>query len=199
MESKLHRELSQRSLIWLANKATGRGINGNIEVKIQKKYVVDALALCRCVNNFELDLYSEGDWEKKKEIIIKKNTLKFWDKMDIELYPDFVFAFETKVTYGDFSKTFKKENNNRLVPVANFHFIVTPYNLIDPAIVPDFWGLLEKSKNGRGLTLKKYPKFQSCTINHIYKIGYILLRNHKKIKWSCLDERAFYRQTALEI
>lgn len=188
-ESSLHRELSQRALIWLASKSTGRSIKGNVEIKVGANYTVDSLALCRCVSSFEWDLLSSGDWEKKQELIKQQNRLGIKWKWGVDEYPDFIFAFESKVSVADFNSTYKTERTfgNRMEPVAHFHFVVTPYNMLGVNMVPGFWGLLEKSRNGRGLSLKKWPEFCHKPKEWVHEVAYKLLRSQNKYRWSAID------------
>ena len=198
-ESRLHRELSEKALIWIGTKATQRGINGNVEVGLREGYVIDALALCRCYNSFEMELFCKTQGERIRWID-RYNSTGMKDKVDLVAYPDYIFAFETKVSRADFYNTFKnnKHGGDRMKPIGNFHFIVTPKGMLELDEVPLFWGLLEKS--GGGLSLKKMPEFCHQYIGWIYEIGYKLLRCHKKYRRDFSSDYAYAtKQTALNI
>jgi hypothetical protein len=166
-QSDLHSELAYRGIRWIANRSTVRGMQTGIEIFLDRSYVVDSLAI--------------GDLQ-----------LRFWDNYiyntteSLQLYKshpidDFVFIFESKVSRADFLSTFTQNGNlhdNRLEPIGNLHWVVTPKDMIKSEEVPDFWGLLEAS--GSGLREVKKPKFQKTELSAIHKIAYLLLRYKHK-------------------
>lgn len=159
-QTELHSELAHRAIRWIVNRSTGRGMQTGIEIPITLGYVVDALAI--------------GDLQMRFDSYFKGN-----EGHPIE---DYIFLFEAKTSKTDFNNTFRQNGNthdNRLKPIANLHWIVTPKNLVNIDEVPEFWGLLEAS--GQGLREIKRPRFCKMELNEIYRIGYTLLRY--KFRW----------------
>lgn len=179
-ESQLHRLLSEMALTWVGARATQRGVNGNIEVSLRPGYCADAVALCRWSNAYERELICRGDQKLIRDWNKVQNNQKLTFKQETERYPDYIFVFESKATVADFNATFKYHNHkaSRMDPAGNFHFIVTPKGMIDTSLIPGFWGHLELSRNGQGLTLKKWPDFCETETCWTYQVGYQLLRCH---------------------
>jgi len=133
MPSELHVALQNKALAWLANKVTGRGLRGGLEIPIAPGYIVDALAVCDFQYQFEQRYYSE-----------------------LAAPPPSVCVFEAKATLADFQSTFGEHagsHQNRHVPVGTLHWIVVPRsanwrNSFDNR--PKFWGILQE--RGSGLT-----------------------------------------------
>lgn len=165
-KSKLHIELAQRALVWLEGRATNRGIRGCEEVILDNGYVADSVAL--------------SGLTYKNEKLFGVAT----DRWRNEESEDLAWIFESKVSRSDYLNTFK--SGNRLTPIGNFHFIVTPRGLVKPEEVPSFWGLLEQS--GQGLTLRKIPTLQYITIQKVHEIGYLILRYSKHNKFTLYSE-----------
>lgn len=161
MKSDLHCELQQKALTWLEGRATARGIRGSEEVCIAPGYVADAVAI-------------SGLGVKSEKLFVGTCDRRMGDKFS----DDFAWVFESKVSRGDFFGTFKEGSNkhggNRLEPIANFHMIVVPKNLITADEVPAFWGLLEKS--GGGLALKKLPQYIDLSLESLHRVAYCILR-----------------------
>lgn len=133
--TKLHAELADRALVWLSNKVTGRGMRSVLEFMVTDGYVADAFALCSLQWRF-YDRYSK-----------------------LSEYNYFSYIFEAKATRSDFISTFNEseKHKNRKEPYSNFHYCVTPRNLIKTEELPPFWGLLEI--RGLGLTETKPPHY----------------------------------------
>lgn len=165
-QSDLHRDLSEHALIWLESKATGRGIRGCVEMIISNGYIVDAGAVCGLTMANEKLFLGESNRDA-----LKKDA------------DDYSFVFESKVSRADFMNTFKNGNHggDRMAPVANFHFIVTPFGLVSENEVPEFWGLLEQ--RGCGLSIKKFPVFIETEIELLYKFSYLLMRSIRYSKF----------------
>ena len=168
----LHNELSYRAIRWISNKSTQRGMHTGIEIAIADNYVVDAIAIGDIQNRFCREYNVHSYYDKNARI------------------DDMVFIFESKVSISDFNHTFKENNNshdNRLKPVANFHWIVAPKGLLKIEFIPSFWGLLEGS--GAGLKEIKKPQFQPIeNINEVYRLSYYV--NRYMWKWGYPDNLA---------
>lgn len=171
MASKLHKELSEKSLSWIYSKATASGIKGSTEIYIDKNYVADAAVICGLQDRFN-SLYKcrkfiyRGEFETDRDY---HEALKNY-------FSDHLCIFEVKISRADFLKTFKRGDNgheNRLSPIGSLHWIVTPKGLIKPEELPDFWGLLEMS--GRGLREIKVPLYNQITKEFLFKVGYSIL------------------------
>ena len=111
----LHRDLQYRSLTWLKNRVTGRGMLSGIEVPLNF-IIIDAGAICRLQWRF---------WEK-----IKPN----------EPQPaNIICVFQVKISRSDFQKTFRKDGASYNPAMsANLRWIVTPKNLVTaPTLTKD--------------------------------------------------------------
>lgn len=157
-KSEKHIELQRMCLIWLEGLATQRGIRGCEEVIIDSGYVADAAAI------------SGLQYGNKK---------KFQADQSIE---DFTFVFETKVSRSDYLCTFKKADGNRHTAKANFHFVVAAKGVVSPDEVPEMWGLLVES--GRGLGLRKPPKYIHHSPERLHEFAYKLLRSGHNNKFT---------------
>lgn len=179
-KSELHCELAERALVWLDGRATQRGIRGCVEVILKEGYVADSVAMC-------------GLQYSQQKLFV--GTKRVGNETD-----DYVFVFESKVSRGDFFNTFKHNNHigNRLDPVGNFHFVVTPKGMVKPEEVPGFWGLLERS--GQGLKVSKMPEFIPTTKEQLYETAYLILRSVHESKYNIFFERTDkYRSEQMEI
>lgn len=185
MPSEKHTDLIRRSLIWLSNIATARGIRGCAEVPLSEGYVADAVAIAGL----------QAQWDRKFFGGIYYSKLAQGN--DWPLVDDFSFVFEAKASRSDFNKTFVRGEHfgDRMVPRANFHFVVAakcilPTELSDDiasGCVPGFWGFLEES--GTGLRLVKLPEFITQPVTNLHEIGYRILRFTKHGKYSDHDLR----------
>jgi len=145
MAGKLHDKLAGRSLVWLHNRATPKGIAGATEVWLTDSYVADAVALCSL-------------------------QYRFYEKYGTDRLNYFACVFEVKVSRQDFNKTFSSETN-RLTPVGSLHWVVTPKGLVTD--VPTFWGLLEV--RGAGLSEVIRPKLNYLTQRQLDRIAHCLI------------------------
>jgi hypothetical protein len=157
-KSAKHIELQRMCLIWLEGLATQRGIRGCEEVIIDCAYVADAAAI------------SGLQYGNKK---------KFGASAEVE---DFTFVFEAKVSRADYLSTFRKSDGNRMTAKANFHFIVAAKGVVAPEEVPEMWGLLVES--GRGLGLRKVPKYMHHETDRLHEFAYKLLRSGHNNKFT---------------
>lgn len=171
----MHSELIRRSIIWLSNIATQKGIRSCPELTLGEGYVADAGAIMNL----------QWGWTKKF-------GCNWSDEGD-----DFTFVMEAKVSRSDFRKTFIKDDHlgSRLKPIANFHFLVVakgvlPTHLSDEIAidgVPSFWGVLEESRNG--LRLIKIPTYCQSPSMSLHEFGYRILRYSSFNKFAMLDLR----------
>lgn len=164
MPSEAHTELIRRSLIWLSNIATGKGIRACPEMTLGEGYIADGGAI--------LNLQFRWAWE-------------FFERQIPPYNDDFTFVLEAKVSKGDFNKTFVHGNHvgDRMKPIANFHFVVMAKGLQCEA--PDFWGCLEESRNG--LRLVKLPRFCPEPSMSLHEFAYRILRFSDVRKYMILD------------
>lgn len=183
-KSELHCELAQRALVWLEGKATGRGIRGCEEIILAEGYVADSVAISGLqIANEILFLGKRREWNSGES-------------------DDLIWVFESKVSRSDFMNTFKRSNHlgDRLTPIGNFHFVVTPKGLVKPEEVPTFWGLLERS--GQGLRVTKMPELCETTKEKLYEIAYCILRGSHFGKFTLYTDQIQkfrYEQKELEL
>jgi hypothetical protein len=168
-----HQDLSKRCLVWLSNKATGRGIRGCNELMLGEKYIADAVAIA----SLQSRLYTE--FLNLKPIYKSgMNELLELDEADLESRPpnEFVFVFEAKATRSDFLSTFGPTNyevGNRRYAAGHLHYIVARRGVCQVEEVPDFWGLLMAS--GVGLRVLKSPSYAFCSEEKLNRIAYSIL------------------------
>lgn len=182
-KSELHCELAERALVWLSTKATRRGIRGSVEVIIAEGYVPDSAAISGLQIQYEKQF---------------KNCER--QRGNSEECDDYIFIFESKVSRGDFFNTFKHGNHigDRLKPIGDFHFVVTPKGLVKPEEVPTFWGLLEKS--GSGLRLSKLPEYTPASRQQLHEVAYNILRCTHETKFNIFFELIDrYKREQIEI
>lgn len=174
-KSDKHTELARRALVWLENKATGRGIRGGeeINVKLNDAYIADAVAISGLkLSNLE---WLAGE-AYRQNCLFGKTKAEKEIKEAVGLVDDYVFVFESKVSRGDFFSTFRDARPvKRMEPVANFHFVVTPPGMLNVDEVPGFWGLLEQK--GAGLSLVKKPGYLTLPSFDLLKVAYLVLRH----------------------
>lgn len=165
-KSDKHIQLQRRSLIWLENKCTQRGIRGCEEVILKPGYVCDAAAICGL----------QFGWQK----------LWVGDGIQNHQSDDYSFVFETKVSRADYLSTFRSEESNRLEQLANFHFIVAAKGVVNETEVPEMWGLLVES--GQGLKICKQAPYVNHDIRRLHEFAYILLRSGHNRKFTYCKE-----------
>lgn len=171
----MHSELIRRSLIWLSNIATGKGIRGCPEITLCEGYVADAGAIMNL----------QRAWGNR----FFKNT-----EPSI-VSDDFTFIVEAKASRSDYMKTFKhgKHFGDRMQPMANFHFIVVASGVLPSYLsydvakeeIPSFWGCLEESRNG--LRLIKVPEYCHNPSISLHEFGYRILRYADPRKYMIID------------
>lgn len=156
--SQLHTDLTKNAVLWLRNMAKPLAFNACPEIKLCDGYVADA---CVC-------MHLKSDWGLSG----KRNS-------------EYTFIIESKATFKDFNKTFKngKHLGDRLIPKANFHFIVIANGIIpDTKLIPSFWGALEYY--GNGLRMIKMPSFCAHSEEYMYQFAYQIWTN--QIVWGAL-------------
>lgn len=161
-----HRSLQIATRRWLFHRASGSGIQWAPELAVGEKYIADCVAFFWLQHRF-----------------MEQYKVQF-DK----LHSDLMFVFEVKVSRADFLATFRDKNSNRYNPVAHFHILVTPKNLIKHDEIPENWGLLEKC--GAGLSLKKIPTFFETQRQQIHSVGYAMLWKREPLwaeRCDCMD------------
>ena len=163
-QSKEHLALSKKAIIWGRQMATGRGYRANLEQPVGGGVVVDALILS-CLQSRYRERYDTAA-----------------DALD------FALVFESKVSRSDFFRTFKNEESGRLNYIGSLHWVITPKALVDPSEVPEWWGLLQPSKNGRGLREVKRPPHIHIGIDAIHRLSYFMLWNAPKRNYASKND-----------
>lgn len=162
MATKLHKELSYRALVWMNSRVTTSGKRWATELMIcpETGWVADAVAFA------SLQCRYYGQIEPKPD--------EFIDRL--------LFIFESKISRHDFKKSFSgKYDNHKMRFIGNFHYIVTPKNLIKINELPDGWGWLMQS--GNGLKEMHKPQYNSITESFKYQVGWRML-------WSSYNYRS---------
>ena len=149
-QTEEHQELAKRCLTWAAARATGRGIRGATEVRLDEGYQADAMV----IGSFQ--------W-RWQEAMLGAPRMERIEGTLCAIVPEVVCVFEVKVSRADFLSTFgpSDKHANRREPVATLHYIVTPQRLVSPDELPGFWGLLEKC--GAGLREAKAAEPQEVS------------------------------------
>lgn len=162
MASKLHKELSIRALAWMNSRVTGSGKRWATELMICPKigWVADV-------------------------VIFAYPQIRYYEQVEpkpAELIDKFLYIFETKVSRQDFNKSFSgKYDIHKLQLIGNFHYVVTPKNLIKINELPKGWGWLMQSGNGLREMVK--PEYNPINEDFKYKVGWNML-------WSAYGYRA---------
>lgn len=144
MPSELHNWLAERSLRWLRQRVTARGLRGGFEVPIADTYIADAVALCCFKDRFA------------RKYIGRDN---FREVAGVYIIPELACVFEAKATRSDFLATFvgTARHANRRCPVGSLHWAVCGRNVCEAEELPDIWGLLQV--RGAGLTEQRQPRY----------------------------------------
>lgn len=178
MPSEKHSELIRRSLVWLSNIATQKGIRSAPECTLGDGYVADGAAILNLQFQWDCKFFITPYYKLRKE----KNYIET---------DDFTFVIEAKVSKSDFSKTFIHNGHagDRMKPRGNFHFIVVSKGLADhvASCYTDFWGILEESRNG--LRLVKLPAYCPQSFDHLHEFAYRILRYSDPRKFMLIDLR----------
>lgn len=144
--------LGHKALKWIENKATGKGPRSCVECTLGEGYVADGASITALQNGYQKDF-------------------------GVTDYEDYSFIFESKVSRSDFMHTFKHRQHagDRLIPRANFHFIVTTKGIVTLDEIPEFWGWLVES--GHGLRMEKMATLCPQSKEHLYEFAYRILRH----------------------
>lgn len=136
-QSDAHRELVERSYLWLANRAY-RDVRATSEFCPPNGYSADLVAL----------MQFRGEKFNQRYI------------PDPVLYNSMcVLVFEAKASRPDLRAKFGEKANVRTdMPMGHLHWIVATDGLMDKAEAPKFWGLLER----RGSILRELKKPTYC-------------------------------------
>ena len=169
-----HDALKTRALAWLNGRVTTKGMPCATEVCVGREYVVDAAALCSLQRSY-FQRYLEGSGLRQVGDFARPGrSASYYDiVMDEEIENLFVCIFESKVSRGDYFKTFTDGKNRTESPVGNLNWVVTTRGLVEVKEVPEKWGLLETS--GNGLREIKKPKLKKLTKVDIDAIAHSLL------------------------
>jgi len=142
-QTVLHEWLSKQTLPFLSQMATARGLIWRQEHTIHNGMRPDAIGFCSLQMSYE-DRFNKG------------NRLG----INGEFIPDYMFVFESKVSYSDYKNSFNGDGQLKEKPYANFHFLVVPKGFTkayDLSTLPDYWGILEPKVSA--LQIIKYPKY----------------------------------------
>lgn len=172
--SLLHDELAERAMVWLANRATGKGIRGATEICLAPRYVADAFCIGALQSMKAQQLYAQ--WLKAGS-----------DDERADSHQDLFWVFEAKVSRADFLSTFgpsaqKRKVGNRLVPIGHLHWIVTVPGVVRAKDKLDFWGVLIKS--GRGLRMERPALYRDMSELDAGRLAYTLLWKPSPSAWS---------------
>lgn len=140
-QTVLHQQLTERTFNFLHSMCTARGLIWRDEHTLHNGMRPDAVGFCSLQQHYER---------------LFTNT----DKYECNIVPDYMFVFESKVTYSDFKNSFNGSGEWKEKPYANFHFLVLPkgfHDAYDLSKLPDYWGILEPKVSA--LQIIKYPKY----------------------------------------
>jgi len=159
-QTQLHEWLTKQTLPFLSNMATARGLIWRQEHTIHNGMRPDAVGFCSLQIQYEKMLYKRRvDWKNAS---------------------DYIFIFETKVSYSDFKNSFNGNGEWKEKPYANFHFLVVPKDFskaYDLSNLPDYWGILEPKVSA--LQIIKPPEFISIERLFFLEAAYTIL-----FKWA---------------
>ena len=166
MATNLHKELTIRSIAWMNSRMTQSGIRWGTEVCVSTElgWVADAVAFAFPQERFCKYIHPKPD-----------------------IWPDsLLYIFEIKISRADFNRTFSgKKEFHKLGMIGNFHYIVTPKDLIKTEELPKGWGWLMQS--GNGLREIHKPNYNQITDEFRYNIGYRMLWNNYSQRASIND------------
>ncbi len=171
--SEKHDELTGKALCWISSKFAARGGRGGFEFRVPgfHGYVADAAAIGNLQGRY---------------------AQRFRPQKPGYTWQEFTMVFESKATRSDFLSTFGKgdRHSNRLVAVANLHWVVAAKGICTPDEVPEFWGLLVES--GSGLRELKAPICQEQETENVHRFAYSVLWLKPRRTWlhhADVDER----------
>lgn len=142
-QTQLHEWLSEKTFNFLYKMCTQRGLIWRQEHTIHNGMRPDAVGFCSLQFQYE-KLFATTD---------RKN----WNS---ERVIDFMFVFESKISYSDYKSSFNGSGQWKEKPYANFHFLVVPKDFsktYDLSNLPDYWGILEPKISA--LQIIKMPQY----------------------------------------
>jgi hypothetical protein len=145
-----HERLTDAALVWAQARSTLRGTRHATELGMGQ-YAPDLIVLGAFSGSYALARYGLDD------------------------YRTLAWVFESKATRADFFRHFKPgaPDQSRMVPLGDFHWVVTPKGLVERAEVPDPWGLLER--RGPGLRQVKAPTRTPRTEEQVNELAAAIL------------------------
>lgn len=158
-QTQLHEWLGKQTFNFLNKMSTSRGLIWRQEHTIHNGMRPDAIGFCSLQMQFEKKFSGMERMGYKDETVL-----------------DYMFIFESKVSYSDFKSTFNGDGKHKENPYANFHFLVCPKNFsktYDLSNLPDFWGILEPKVSA--LEIKKMPKFINIDRLFFLEAAYTIL------------------------
>lgn len=142
-QTELHEWLAGQTFNFLYKMCTQRGLIWRQEHTLHNGMRPDAVGFCSL----------QFQYEK----LFNCNNRSIWNS---ERVSDFMFVFESKVSYSDYKNSFNGSGEWKEKPYANFHFLVVPKDFsktYDLSNLPDYWGILEP--NVSALHIVKMPKY----------------------------------------
>ncbi|TSA57829.1 hypothetical protein D4R42_00890 [bacterium] len=158
-QTALHEWLTSKTLPFLSQMATARGIVWRQEHTIHNGMRPDAVAFCELQMKYE-----------RKFNCVQRDNFTWKDEYN------HMFVFETKVSYSDFKNSFNGNGQWKEQSYANFHFLVIPkgfYQAYDLSNLPDYWGILEP--NVSALKIVQLPKYISIDRIFFLEAAYTIL------------------------
>jgi len=167
MPSKEHSELIWEAANWIGNRASGRGMKGNSEIRLSDGYVADYV----CQLTLQYRFYEQYCRYAGLQVL----TLNREDGTWIGVENDLICVFEAKATRSDFLSTFNDspKHLNRHNPYGSMHWCVIKKDVAEPRELPDFWGLLVE--RGSGLSEIRKPKLMIITRASLYEAAHSIL------------------------
>lgn len=158
-QTQLHEWLTERTLHFLHSMCTARGLIWRQEHTIHNGMRPDAIGFCSLQSRFE------------KQFAGRSRDCFNWKETD-----DFMFVFETKISYSDFKNSFNGSGEWKEKPYANFHFLVVPKDFsstFDLSAMPEYWGILEP--NPEALKIIRYPQYFKIERDFFLEAAYTIL------------------------
>lgn len=165
-QSTLHEWLSKSSSNFLRNMATQKGLVWRQEHTMHNGMRPDAIGICSLQYRFEKELRKYKDNPQGY----------FNDAREGYISGDYLFIFESKVTYADFKNTFNGDGEYKESPYANFHYLIIPNGFNDAydlSNLPDYWGILHPDP--RALKVIRNPTYVDIDRMFFLEAAYTML------------------------
>lgn len=138
---KKHLELGGRAVAWIRSRVTGKGFRAGWEVRLDKGYVADVVALGNLQQRYDLEYWENHHKDPR------------FNHRHHERHYEQVYIFEAKATRADFLSTFLRFSGNHInrnTPIGTHHWIVIAKGIVKPEEMESlgFWGVLIESGNG---------------------------------------------------